>query len=387
MRSKTRVVHVITRLDLGGAQEIAIACVRRLDPLRYDATLIAGAGGLLDEDAKRSSGFDVRIVPWLVHPIDPLADLHALRCLTRVFDEIRPDIVHAHSSKAGVLVRLAAVAARVPVVVFTAHGWSFNDTQRPLVRATYGAVERVLATTTDRIYTVSERDRERGIERGIRPREPIAVLHAGIDVAQWAHACAKRDEGRRVLGCSDDDIVVGTIGNLKPQKSPLDLVDAAALALREEPRLSFVVAGDGELREAVQERIRFHGIGARFRLLGWRRDPERILAALDIFLLLSRFEGLPRSVLEAFAVGVPVVATAIDGIPEVVEDGRTGSLVAAGDVAGAARAIVALAHAPERRREFATHARARLVDDFDLAKMITRLERDYDALLRSHGRA
>lgn len=385
--TRARVVHVVTRLDLGGAQLNTLHCMRHHDRARYEVELIAGQGGALDDEARGIDDARVTIAPWLVHAISPLDDAHALSQLTRHFERTRPHVVHTHASKAGVLGRLAAHTAGVPVVVHTAHGWSFNDTQRPLVRGSYIAIERVLARLTDRLYTVSARDRDRASQLGIVARAPIEVLRSGIDVARFARAKDGREAARRALGLSDDNLAIGSIGNLKPQKSPLDLVEAAALALASEPRLVFLVCGDGELKREVVARARARGITDRFRLLGWQSDPVKILAALDVYVLLSRFEGLPRSVLEAFAAGIPVVATAVDGTPEVVKDGETGVLVEPGDHAAAARGIVALARDRALARALCARAARVLDGDFDIARMLAHLERDYDALLSDAARS
>jgi glycosyltransferase involved in cell wall biosynthesis len=381
MTTKAHVVHIITRLDLGGAQENTLYCVRHHDRAKYDVSLIAGAGGVLDGEARAIPQTHVHIVPWMVHDIDPLADLAAITRMARLFESIRPDLVHTHSGKASLIARLAAQLAKVPVVVYTAHGWSFNEAQRPLVQSAFVALERVLAGLTDKMYTVSEIDKRRGDTLGIAARTPTRVLHSGVDVAHFEAGRALRAASRAALGVDDDEVLVGTIACLKPQKAPLDLVETAARAIEDEPRLRFVVAGDGFLRREVEARIKRHGLDDRFRLLGWRRDTDRLFAALDVFLLMSRYEGLPRVVLESFAASVPVVATAVDGIPEVVENGVTGLLVSPGDIASAARALVELARAPERRRALATSARARLSGDLDIGRMLLQLECDFDALL------
>jgi glycosyltransferase involved in cell wall biosynthesis len=375
------VVHLITRLELGGAQQNTLYSAGHHDRSRFRVGLWAGAGGILDDEARAIADADVRLFPWLVHPIRPLRDALALVRLVAAMREAKPALLHTHSSKAGILGRAAARIARVPRVVHTVHGWSFNDTQPPLARRLYRALERTAARGTDRIVCVSEADRLEGIESGIGRPEAYRLVRSGIDPEEFAARPGAREQVRESLGIGPGAVLVGTVACLKPQKAPLDFVEAAAAALRADPRLRFVVAGDGELRGAVEARARDLGLGERFRLLGWRRDVPALLSALDLFVLTSLFEGLPRAVLQAMVAGVPVVATAVGGTPEVVRDGETGLLVPPGDPAAAAAAIVRLAGDPEGARRLAAAASMRIGEEFEIRGMVRTLDELYSELL------
>lgn len=376
------VLHVITLLELGGAQQNTLYSVAHHDRDRFRVALLAGKGGVLDEDALRIPDAEVRLLPSLRREISPVGDPVALVALARAFRRMRPAIVHTHSSKAGILGRLAARLARVPRVVHTVHGWSFNDTQPRPVRTLYRSLERVAARATDRIVCVSERDRETGIALGIGSPDRYALVRSGIDLAEFAPRPERRAAVRAALGVAEGEILVGAVACLKPQKAPLDLVEAAASARARDPRLRFVLAGDGELRGPVEERARSLGLGESFRILGWRRDVPDLLAAMDLFLLTSLFEGLPRSVLQAMSAGVPIVATAAGGTPEVVRDRETGRLVPPGRPAEAAEAILDLAADLEGRTALATAARRRIGEEFDIRGMVRRLDRLYEEILR-----
>jgi glycosyltransferase involved in cell wall biosynthesis len=202
-------------------------------------------------------------------------------------------------------------------------------------------------------------------------------VRSGIDPEEFSARPGARERVRAALGIGPGEVLVGTVACLKPQKAPLDLVEGAALALRVEPRLRFVVAGDGELRGAVEARARDLGLGERFRLLGWRRDVPDLLAGLDLFVLTSLFEGLPRAVLQAMVAGVPVVATAVGGTPEVVRDGETGLLVRPGDPAAAAAAVVRLTGEPETARRLAAAASRRIGEEFEIRRMVRTLDELY----------
>lgn len=376
------VLHVITLLELGGAQQNTLYSVAHHDRSRFRAALLAGTGGVLDEEALRIPDAEVRLLPSLRREISPVADPVALFALARAFRRMGPAIVHTHSSKAGILGRLAARWARVPRVVHTVHGWSFNDTQPAPVSTFYRSLERVAARATDRIVCVSEKDRETGIALGIGARDRYVLVRSGIDLADFAPRPERRAAVRAALGVAEGEILVGAVACLKPQKAPLDLVEAAAEARARDPRLRFVLAGDGELRGPVEERARALGLGESFRLLGWRRDVPDLLAAMDLFVLTSLFEGLPRAVLQAMTAGVPVVATAVGGTPEVVRDRETGRLVTPGRPAEAAEAILDLAADPGGRAALAAAARRRIGEEFDIRGMVRRLDRLYEEILR-----
>src|SRR5262245_55962396 len=253
MGSSPRIVHLITRLELGGAQENTLYCVEHHDRARFEIGLWAGAGGMLDGRARALAATDVRLLPWLRHPIAPGADTAAVLRLAAMLDGV--DLLHTHSSKAGILGRAAARLAGTRGVVHTVHGWSFNDTQPPAVRAAYVALERLAAPSTDRIVCVSRADRDRGIALGIGRESQYRVLRSGIERALYRAGPEARERVRAELGFGPKDLVVGSIANLKPQKGPLDFVEAARIASGRDPRLRFFLAGDGELRAAAEERI------------------------------------------------------------------------------------------------------------------------------------
>ena len=376
---RPKIVHLITRLELGGAQQNTLYCVWHHDRTRFDVGLWAGEGGILDGKARAIEKADVRILPWLVHPIDPVRDATAVMRLASMLRDV--DLLHTHSSKAGILGRAAARLAGVPGIVHTVHGWSFNDVQTAVARRLYVEAERAAARVTDRIVCVARYDRDRGLASGIGHAPQYRIVRSGIDPSLYGAPEGARERVRAALGAAPHEIVVGSIANFKPQKSPLDFVEAARLARLRDPRLRFFIAGDGDLRPAAERAIVEAGLGEAVHLLGWRDDVAELLAAMDIFLLTSLFEGLPRVVLQAMAASVPVVATDTGGVAEVVVDGETGRLVPPGNPSAAAEAIVALAHDAETRRRFAAAARSRLGEDFDSRRMVRDLEDLYDEVL------
>jgi len=376
---RPKVVHLITRLELGGAQQNTLYCAEHHDRSRFEVGLWAGEGGRLDAQARRLDDTDVRILPWLVHPIAPLRDVAAVMRLAKLFKDV--ELLHTHSSKAGILGRAAARLAGVPAVVHTVHGWSFNDVQPAVTRRFYVESERAAARVTDRIVCVARSDQTRGLAAGIGDPSQYRILRSGIDPSSYRPPPGARDRLRAAIGAAPNEVVVGSIANFKPQKAPLDLVEAARLARLREPRLRFFVAGDGEQRPEVERAIADAGLGSHFHLLGWRDDVPELLAAMDIFLLTSLFEGLPRVVLQAMAAGVPVVATDTGGVAEVVVPGVSGVLVARARPDAAAEAVLALAGDAVLRRALADAAGARLGAEFDIRRMLTDLEALYDDVL------
>lgn len=378
-----RVLHVITKLELGGAQQNTLFTCRRLAERGVQVTLASGPGGLLDDEASRAPYPHV-VVPSLVREISPLADVRALARLTGLVRRLRPDVVHTHSSKAGALGRFAARLGRARAVVHTVHGWSFSDRQAPAARVTYGLVERALRPFTDHHVSVSARDLELGLRRGLVVEGRGSVIRSGVDVAEFRREGPGRERVRGSWGVQEDDVLVVNVSCLKPQKAPLDFVRAAARALRKEPRLFFALVGDGELRGSVEAALREEGLEDRFVLAGWRRDVAEVLRAADVLALTSLWEGLPRTLVQARLVGVPVVATAVNGSPEVVVDGRTGLLVEPGDVGAIAEALAALASDDELRRHLGRGdgvSEEAFRHEFDQDVMVERQVALYDRLL------
>lgn len=384
-RAPVPVVHVITLLELGGAQQNTLATLARLDRARFAPRLACGAGGLLDGEA-RALGIPVHFLPELVRPVRPLQDLRAraaLAALLRPLAAAGPVLVHTHSSKAGLLGRQAAARAGAGPVVHSIHGFG-HDALPAGLRALGLWAERRAARHTDAFISVSRAHIEAGRRLGLFGDRPVHLVRSGIDLADFARAPELRDAARRGLGLPPDAPVVGMVACLKPQKAPLDFVDVAARVARERPDARFFLAGDGELRPQVEAAVAAAGLQPRFALLGWRRDVPALLGALDVLVLTSRWEGLPRVCPQAMAAGRPVVATAVDGTPEAVVDGRNGFLVPPGDTAGAARAVLRLLADPALRAAQGAAGRA-AAGEFSEERMVADQERLYTALLAERG--
>lgn len=374
---KLRVAHVITRLELGGAQRNTLHTVQHLDRSRFEPLLITGEGGILDEEARRSD-VPVHFLSSLVRPVAPVRDPTALLRLAALFRSVRPDIVHTHSSKAGILGRAAAYLARVPVIVHTVHGFGFHPRQARLKRWSFVAAERLISPLTTHFIVVSEANRQEGARRGLFSGSRVTLIRSGVDLARFREATPAH-EVLRAAGVPEGAPLVGMVGCLKPQKAPADFVAVAARVAARSPAAHFVLVGDGELRPVVEAAVRAAGLDDRFHLLGWRDDVDRLLKCFDVVAHTSHWEGLPRVFLEALAAGRPVVATGVDGAPDVVREGVNGYLVAVGDLDGMAARIAGLLADPAARERLGA-AGLSTPREFEIREMVGAQERLYRRL-------
>jgi glycosyltransferase involved in cell wall biosynthesis len=391
-----RVVHVITKLELGGAQENTLHTLGHLDPARFSGLLVAGTDGILVADALRDAAagrYEARLVRPLVREVSPPRDAAALASLAGILRrEVRAArrrggegapqlVVHTHSSKAGILGRAAARLAGAPVVIHSIHGYPFHPRQRPAVRRAFVALERLAARWTTRFIAVAQADIEEGVALGLFPRERATLIRSGIDIARFSGAGLDRAAKRRELGLDAGRPLAGMIGNFKPQKNPVDFVRVAGLVASRVPAAQFLMAGDGPLRSEVEAEISRRGLGERLRLVGWRRDVHEIIPCLDVLVLTSLWEGLPRVFPQAMAAARPVVAYRVDGAPEAIAEGVNGHLVEPGDVAGAASRVADLLLDPARAAAMGAAGRER-VGEFDADLMVRQQETLYERLLR-----
>jgi len=385
--ARARVVHVITMLEWGGAQENTLHTVERLDPGRFDRVLLAGRGGILDDRAARIRGVRVLFVDDLVREVSPVRDAKAYLSLKGILRAERlggggaPLVVHTHSSKAGILGRAAAHAAGADAIVHSIHGFGFHDGQAVSVRALFVGLERLASLWTDAFVAVSEENIRTGVQEGIFHRDRCHLIRSGFDTGRFL--AGSRAAGRKILGIPEGVPVVGTVAVFKPQKSPLDFVETARRVASEIPGSRFVMVGDGELRGEAERAVAAIGMSGRFTFLGWRPEVPDLMAAFDVFLLTSRWEGLPKVVPQALIARCPVVATAVDGTREIVDSGGDGVLAPPGDVEALARGVSDILAG--RLRLDAGRKRERLVREFDQDEMVRAQERLYAEILAGKG--
>jgi glycosyltransferase involved in cell wall biosynthesis len=378
------VCHVITKLELGGAQEVAKRVVSSLDRRQFRPVLLAGPGGLLTEEAHGLEGVEVRLIPSLLREIRPLQDLRALWELVGTFRRLRPKIVHTHSSKAGILGRLAAWLAGVPCILHTIHGYGITPAQPFWQQRALIALEWMVGRITTHWIAVSQADRRQGMDWGLFTASKVSVVRPGIDPTAFAARIEmpERDRLRAMLGVGPDHLLVGTVSCLKPQKSPEDFVRVAALVCERVGAAKWVLVGDGALRPQIEALIQARGLQERVTLLGWRRDVAALMKAFDVFVLTSQWEGLPCALLEARASRIPIVATRVGGAAEAIVEGIQGTLCPAGDVRAMADRVCQILEDERFRADLRTGTHE-LPEEFTIQETVKQYQSLYTYLLHT----
>jgi glycosyltransferase involved in cell wall biosynthesis len=358
-----RVLIVITLAETGGAQSY----VRDLVPAlvgRFDVVVAAhGPGPLRDAVTAAGARFvPLRHVRRSISPRDVLGLVELVRLMRRE----RPALVHTNSSKAGVLGRVAAVLARVPVRIFTAHGWAFAAATS---KSLYLWADRLMQPLTSAVVCVSESERALGLAARTCKADRTVVIHNAVEVEGVPLASPDGGPPMRIV----------SVGRIAPPKDFHTLVQAVGSL--ESGTAELTLLGDGPDRDALEAEIAGLGLAGTVTLAGNVQDVPSRLAQADVFVLSSRSEGFPISVLEAMAAGLPVVAADVGGLREAVEDGVTGHLFAAGDVGALAETLAALAAEPAVRRRLGEAARERATAHFALPQWRDRHARLYDELI------
>ena len=370
-----RLIQIIDRLNVGGSARHVLLAARALESRGYRTVLLKGQvepGEAEMEDVILQTGVAPREVCGLGRAISILQDWRAFAILYRTLRTIHPDVVETHKSKAGVLGRLAAWLAGVPVVAHVFHGHVFHGYFSPWKSRLIVLVERLFAHRTDAIIAVSHQQRRELLGYRIAPPSRLHAVPYGLQLAPYL-SCKRTDGGfRGELGFGDSVPLVGTVTRLVPIKGVEVFLRAAQCAAQEVPEARFVVVGDGELREPLEALTRQLGLEGRVCFAGFRRDLVRIYGALDLMVLSSFNEGLPLAIIEAIAAGCYVVASRVGGVSDLIQDGRVGLTVAPGDAEALSNAMVlALREGrrvspSERRRAGRLYGIDRMTEDLDL---------------------
>lgn len=381
-----RVAHVITRLILGGAQENTLHNVDDQHHLFGDEVcLITGPGlgpeGSLESRA-RARGLDLRLVPELRRSLHPVRDWRAYRSLIRQLKSYQPDIVHTHSSKAGILGRRAAYHLGIPAV-HTIHGAAFHFGQSAIAFRAYRLAERVAAKWCDHFISVCDAMTRQYVDAGIATADRFTTIYSGMDVDAFLKPERTRAEMRQTLGLTDEDIVVGKVARLFHLKGHEYLIQAAPAIVHRNPRIKFLLVGDGILMADFQKQIADLGLTANFIFAGLIPPQEitNYLHAMDIVAHTSVWEGLARVLPQGLLAGKPVVSFAIDGAPEVCIDGVTGRLVPPRDTVALANAILELAASPLDRERMGATGRTRCSQVFRHEFMTGEIRSVYEQVL------
>jgi len=382
-----RIMHISTRLILGGSQEnTVLSCEGQADD-GHKVSLVFGPiygpeGSMLDR-VRAHGKIETIETPRLVREVAPIKDWRCARDLKKIIRDWKPDVVHTHSSKAGILGRAAAWRCRVPCVVHTIHGLAFHPYQPKLKNLMYIAAERYAAKRCHKIICVADAMRDQALAANIGTREQYVTVYSGMEVEAFLSPAHSRDDMRAELGIADNAIVLGTVARLAELKGHDDLLDAIGPMMQADGRLVMLWIGDGWWRERLMQRVDSLGLRDRVKTPGLV-PPETIpdyMHAMDVLIHPSYREGLPRTVTQGLLSGRGVVAYDVDGTREVCVEGTTGRLVQPGDLAGLAEAVRWMIDHPKERVKLGEAGRAMCEQRFAARKMVDDLEQVYNDVL------
>ena len=390
------VIHIITRLDHGGSAQNTMLTVLGHDRMQYEPVVIAGhpgswdaQGGMVatEEQCRRleKEGISYIIMPSLVRPISLWNDLCAVWTLTGILRAKRPAIVHTHTSKAGVVGRVAAWLARVPVSVHTPHGHVFYGHFGRMKSWLFLQIERALCRVTSMLVALTSAERDDHLERAVGCADRFAVIPSGIDVERFRRARVAGRQVPRGFNCPTDATIVGSIGWLTDIKGHRVLVEALGYLKDEFPGLHAVIVGSGGQHHALLAQADSLGVRDRIHLVGHRDDIEQCLAGMDCFVFPSLNEGMGRALIEAMAAGLPVVASRVGGIPAIVRHEENGLLVEAGDGRALSEALRRILGDPQLADRLGRNASRTIGHAFGVKAMVDAVESVYRRALQAHA--
>lgn len=365
-------------------QDNVLMTLERLNRKKYEVSLITSSEGEWLPRVKGIKDLNLIFMDSFTRVIHPLKDLATLFKIHSKIKKDGYDIVHTHSSKAGVLGRLAAKLAGVQIIVHSHHGLNFHDYLNPATRFIFLKLERFLSRISSRLITVSQLNLQKVLDAKLAPRNKFANIYYGIDFEKFdvrIDISAKRKE----IGVVGNEKIVATVGRLFPQKAPQDLIRAMPKVLAAHRDVAFVFIGGGEMLPQLQLLAKKLGVESQIRFLGDRDDVPELLQIVDVFILTSLWEGMPRALIEAMYCARPLVATAVDGTPELVQQNETGILVPPRDIDAIANGIITLLNDEKKAKQMGAEAKRRVSEKFAIDKMISEIERVYDELLEQKG--
>ena len=375
--SKIKVYHVITRMIVGGAQENTLYTVEGLhNDSRFEVVLLTGPspgpeGELLEK--KSGTPLDIRVIRHMQRAINPIRDIMAIWNLWKIFKRERPHIVHTHSSKAGILGRVAAWFAGVPVIIHTIHGLPFHPYQSSFLNSLYCFLERIGTRISDKIIVVAHAMRDSCLRCGIGTPSKYIRIFSGMNVDDFINSEKHRDSMRKKLGLAPDDFVLIKIARFFPLKGHDDLIEIVQSLKSDIPRMKCILLGDGILQEDLKKTIEKYGLSEYFIFAGLVSPDEvaHYISAADIVIHTSYREGLARIIPQGLLAGKPVLTYRIDGAPEVIDDYKNGRLITAGDIEGMAKAVLDVYVSYSEYQERVEIQRKTLSQNFSVPKMIS----------------
>lgn len=390
-----KVIHVITRLDYGGSAQNTMLTALGHDRAQFEPLVVAGYPGCWDaqggqaateENCRQLEKAAIRwmLLPSLTREVHPIKDAQALWQLIRLFRQEQPALVHTHTSKAGVLGRVAAWLARVPVIVHTPHGHVFYGHFGPFRSWLFLQIERVLSALTDRLIALTEAERQDYLDRAVGEADRFVVVPSGIDRERFGRARVQGKQQPDWFGCPPEALIVGSVGWLTDVKGHEYLIEAVAKLKPDFPSLHLVIIGSGDRHDALLHQSELAGLRDAVHLLGHRDDIEACLAGMDLFVLPSLNEGMGRALIEAMAAGLPVIASRVGGIPAVISHERTGLLVPPGDADALAEALRRLLDRPEWATQLGLAASCSVDSRYGSVSMVHAIESIFAEALSVH---
>lgn len=384
-KRKISVLHIITHLDVGGAQDNTILTCENLDKSLYDVWLVAAFEGRWISRVNRMNGVHLVNIPSLKREINPFKDLKSFFQLLKLLSRHHFTIIHTHSSKPGFIGRVTAALTGKSFIIHTIHGFPFNDFMPRIKRSLYVWIEKLLGSVTDYLITVSKLNLEKAENLKIYPKRKFVNIYSGIDFKKYLsnndHDLAKNIREQLELG--PECKLIGAVGRLSIQKDPLTLISAMPKILSAVPDAHVLLVGDGELADDCRQLAYQLNVQSNLHFLGFRDDIPALLKVLDLFVLTSRWEGLGRALTEAILLKIPVVVTKVEGVPELVENHVTGRLVEPANPDQFAQAVIEVFANYRLHKAMAEKAFTYVWDNFSVEKMVGDIEHLYAEAIAS----
>ncbi len=394
-----RVLRILNRLIIGGPALNATYLTRYMAP-EFETMLVIGGKDDHEQDADHITdylGIDATVIPEMKRSIQPINDSIAYQKVKALIQKFKPDIVHTHAAKSGLIGRLAADACKVPVIVHTFHGHVFHSYFNKVATGAFIQIERYLAKRSSGIIAISKTQKEElAYKYKICPADKIQTIPLGLDLDKfmiWQER--KRDIFRDKYGIQPDEIAIGIIGRIVPVKNHSFFVEVAAkLQAQTQKKLRFLVIGDGDMRTQMETEFRNAGVDYAYYpedqrpaaaiCTSWQTDMDLVLAGLDIVALTSHNEGTPVSLIEAQAAAKPVVSTNVGGVSDVVVDNQCGFTIEAGHADYFTDAMLRLIESPDLRSYFGAQGRKFVEDKFSYQRLVSDMSAYYYSLLESN---
>jgi glycosyltransferase involved in cell wall biosynthesis len=393
MKNKPKVMHIITRLDMGGsAQNTLLTSIGLAE--QYEVVLVYGLSHeshmteleqeTVDEQINLAKRKRVKtiIIPTLVRKIGLFQDLRAFFSLWRLISVEKPAIVHTHSSKAGILGRLAAWLSGIPIIIHTPHGHVFFGHFNPVVSKIFLLIEKIFDRITHCVVALTDGEKKDYVKLSVSKADKIVKIHSGVPIDQYMDLKINIDSKKKAIGLASQGLVIGTVGWLLPIKGPEYLLEAMIDVWQGHPEVHLVFVGKGDLEEKLKTRAAQIGVADKVLFLGWRNDIPEIMQLFDIFVLPSLNEGMGRVIVEAMAAGKPVVASNVGGIPDLVEHAKNGFLFEPGNSKQMSQEIKRLLGNQTLQNEMGLIGKKRSIN-FNVEKMIEKINNTYLTFLRA----